>query len=33
MRYIRSVNRLYVDNLGPLDIGETLLKFLVKTFR
>jgi len=24
---IRSVNRLYVDNLGPPDIGETLLKF------
>jgi len=24
---IRSVNMLNVDNLGPPDIGETLLKF------
>jgi hypothetical protein len=24
---IRSVNRLYVDNLGPLGIEETLQKF------
>jgi hypothetical protein len=24
---IRSVNKLYVDNLGPPDIGETLPKF------
>jgi hypothetical protein len=24
---IRSVNRLNVDNLGPPDVGETLLKF------
>jgi hypothetical protein len=24
---IRSVNRLYVDNLGPPGIGETLPKF------
>jgi hypothetical protein len=33
MQYIRSVNKSYVDNLGPFDIGETLPKFLVKTFR
>jgi len=24
---IRSVNRVYVDNLGPTSIGETLPKF------
>jgi hypothetical protein len=24
---IRSVNKLYIDNLGPPDIGETLPKF------
>jgi len=27
MRDIRSVNRSYVNNLGPPDIGETLPKF------
>jgi len=28
MRYIRSVNKSYVDNLGPPGIGETPSKFL-----
>jgi hypothetical protein len=27
MRVIRSVNKLYVDNLGPSGIGGTLSKF------
>jgi len=27
MRVIRSVNRLNVDNLGPLGIGKTPSKF------
>jgi hypothetical protein len=27
MRDIRSVNRFYVDNLGPLGTEETLQKF------
>ena len=24
---IRSVNKVYIDNLGPSGIGETLMKF------
>ena len=27
MQDIRSVNKSYVNNLGPFDIGETLPKF------